>query len=195
MQGVLALRGKSRPEEPISVSRKPRKNLADILSEPPFAGSELNLERQKGAARQRAADDKSLSGNNRVNRRYAFRAANVRERLPVIGPVISRQTLSRRRRTSDPSRLLRRRHPQWWSSNRMPQIPAVPLWRSLKLLDWKSRCVECPGSSGHRPIHSPIPPNVHPSRTRPACRTRCEYRNLGSIEVLAALRTSRRTRS
>ena len=26
---------------------KPRKNLADVLSAPPFAGSELNLERQK----------------------------------------------------------------------------------------------------------------------------------------------------
>jgi Arc/MetJ-type ribon-helix-helix transcriptional regulator len=47
VQGVLALREKSRTEQPISVSRKPRKNLADILSEPPFAGSELNLERQK----------------------------------------------------------------------------------------------------------------------------------------------------
>jgi hypothetical protein len=47
VQGVLALREKSRTEDVISVSRKPRKNLADILSEPPFAGSELNLERQK----------------------------------------------------------------------------------------------------------------------------------------------------
>jgi len=47
VQGVLALRERARTEEPISVSRKPRKNLADILSEPPFAGSELNLERQK----------------------------------------------------------------------------------------------------------------------------------------------------
>jgi Arc/MetJ-type ribon-helix-helix transcriptional regulator len=47
VQGVLALRERSRTEEPISVSRKPRKNLADILSEPPFAGSELNLERHK----------------------------------------------------------------------------------------------------------------------------------------------------
>ena len=26
---------------------KPRRNLVDVLSEPPFAGSELNLERQK----------------------------------------------------------------------------------------------------------------------------------------------------
>ncbi len=28
-------------------SAKPRKNLVDVLSSPPFAGSELNLERQK----------------------------------------------------------------------------------------------------------------------------------------------------
>jgi Arc/MetJ-type ribon-helix-helix transcriptional regulator len=46
-QAVLALREKSRDREPISVSRKPHKSLVDILSEPPFAGSELNLERQK----------------------------------------------------------------------------------------------------------------------------------------------------
>ena len=32
------------PETP---SEKPRKNLVDVLSVPPFAGSELNLERQK----------------------------------------------------------------------------------------------------------------------------------------------------
>jgi Arc/MetJ-type ribon-helix-helix transcriptional regulator len=31
--------------ETSSVPRKPRKNLADVLSEPPFAGSELKLER------------------------------------------------------------------------------------------------------------------------------------------------------
>ena len=30
---------------PASAPKKPRKNLADVLSEPPFAGSELNLER------------------------------------------------------------------------------------------------------------------------------------------------------
>jgi Arc/MetJ-type ribon-helix-helix transcriptional regulator len=28
-----------------SPPKKPRRNLADVLSEPPFAGSELNLER------------------------------------------------------------------------------------------------------------------------------------------------------
>jgi len=32
------------PETP-SAPKKPRKNLADVLSAPPFAGSELNLER------------------------------------------------------------------------------------------------------------------------------------------------------
>jgi Arc/MetJ-type ribon-helix-helix transcriptional regulator len=47
VQGVLALRERSRTGELVSVPRKPRKNLADILSEPPFAGSELNLDRQK----------------------------------------------------------------------------------------------------------------------------------------------------
>jgi len=30
---------------PQSSANKPRKNLADVLSEPPFAGSELKLER------------------------------------------------------------------------------------------------------------------------------------------------------
>lgn len=30
---------------PPSSAKKPRKNLADVLSEPPFAGSELRLER------------------------------------------------------------------------------------------------------------------------------------------------------
>ncbi len=33
------------PETPSA--RKPRKNLVDVLCEPPFAGSELNLERTK----------------------------------------------------------------------------------------------------------------------------------------------------
>ena len=31
-----------------------------------------------------------------------------------------------------------------------------------------------PRSSGDRPIHFPIPPNVPPIGTRPACRARCE---------------------
>ena len=36
---LAALREKNPPP------KKPRRNLADVLSEPPFAGSELNLER------------------------------------------------------------------------------------------------------------------------------------------------------
>lgn len=36
---LAGLRGKN-PQP-----KKPRRNLADVLSEPPFAGSELNLER------------------------------------------------------------------------------------------------------------------------------------------------------
>jgi len=47
VQGLRALREQSRTGEGASVLRKPPKNLADVLSEPPFAGSELNLERQK----------------------------------------------------------------------------------------------------------------------------------------------------
>ena len=38
-----ALVSSSLPEG--SAPKKPRKNLADVLSEPPFAGSELKLER------------------------------------------------------------------------------------------------------------------------------------------------------
>jgi Arc/MetJ-type ribon-helix-helix transcriptional regulator len=33
--------------EPTAVSLKPPKSLYDLLTQPPFAGSELNLERQK----------------------------------------------------------------------------------------------------------------------------------------------------
>ena len=39
------------PETPPQTER-PRKNLVDVLSEPPFAGSELNLERVKDYPRQ-----------------------------------------------------------------------------------------------------------------------------------------------
>ncbi|MBZ5726085.1 MAG: hypothetical protein LAP87_13930 [Acidobacteriia bacterium] len=46
VQAVLALR-ENRTAKGTTVSRKPRKDLADVLSEPPFAGSELNLERQR----------------------------------------------------------------------------------------------------------------------------------------------------
>lgn len=35
----------SSPLPEVSASPKPRKNLADVLSQPPFAGSELKLER------------------------------------------------------------------------------------------------------------------------------------------------------
>jgi hypothetical protein len=37
------------PEPPV---QKSGKHLVDLLSEPPFAGSELNLQRQKGYPRQ-----------------------------------------------------------------------------------------------------------------------------------------------
>jgi len=38
-------------EPPQMPSPKPRKSLVDVLSLPPFAGSELNLERQKDVPR------------------------------------------------------------------------------------------------------------------------------------------------
>lgn len=49
VQGVYALRQQSKvaPARP----RKPRKNLADFLSESPFAGSEIDLERQQDYGR------------------------------------------------------------------------------------------------------------------------------------------------
>jgi len=49
VHGVHALREKSKvaPVPP----RKPRKNLADFLLESPFAGSELDLERQQDYGR------------------------------------------------------------------------------------------------------------------------------------------------
>ncbi|MGO9255099.1 MAG: hypothetical protein ACLQU1_02175 [Bryobacteraceae bacterium] len=49
VHGVQALREKSKaaPAPP----RKPRKNLADFLLESPFAGSELDLERQRDFGR------------------------------------------------------------------------------------------------------------------------------------------------
>ena len=45
---VNAWREKRRVEEPIS---KPRKKLYDLLTQPPFAGSELRVERQKAEPR------------------------------------------------------------------------------------------------------------------------------------------------
>lgn len=42
---LAALREKKPPLQ--TKPKRPRRNLADVLSEPPFAGSELNLERIK----------------------------------------------------------------------------------------------------------------------------------------------------
>ena len=47
VQGVYALREKSEAEQAAVSPRKPRKRLYDLLTQPPFAGSELNLERQR----------------------------------------------------------------------------------------------------------------------------------------------------
>jgi len=47
VHGVHALREKSKAAQHATVPpRKPRKNLADFLLESPFAGSEIDLERQ-----------------------------------------------------------------------------------------------------------------------------------------------------
>jgi Arc/MetJ-type ribon-helix-helix transcriptional regulator len=48
VEGVNAWREKHRVEEPIS---KPRKKLYDLLTQPPSAGSELSVERQKDESR------------------------------------------------------------------------------------------------------------------------------------------------
>lgn len=47
VQGVYALREKSHVEQTAATPPKPHKTLYDLLTQPPFAGSELNLERQK----------------------------------------------------------------------------------------------------------------------------------------------------
>ena len=48
VHGVQALREKSKVAQATAVpTRKPRKNLADFHSESPFAGSEIDLERQQ----------------------------------------------------------------------------------------------------------------------------------------------------
>ncbi len=44
---LAALREKSNGAQATSAPLRPRKKLYDLLTEPPFAGSELNLERQK----------------------------------------------------------------------------------------------------------------------------------------------------
>ena len=49
VHGVHALREKSKVAT--APPRKPRKNLADFLLESPFAGSELDLERQQDYGR------------------------------------------------------------------------------------------------------------------------------------------------
>ena len=46
VEGVYAWREKHRVES-VSTPPQPRKRLYDLLTQPPFAGSELNLERQK----------------------------------------------------------------------------------------------------------------------------------------------------
>ena len=46
VQGVHAWREKHRVQ-PTDASPKPRKSIDDLLTQPPFAGSELNLDRQK----------------------------------------------------------------------------------------------------------------------------------------------------
>jgi len=46
VQGIHAWREKHRVE-PTIAQPKPRQRLYDLLTHPPFAGSELNLERQK----------------------------------------------------------------------------------------------------------------------------------------------------
>ena len=47
VQGVYALREKSNVAQPSVVPARPRKKLYVLLTQPPFAGSELNLERRK----------------------------------------------------------------------------------------------------------------------------------------------------
>ena len=47
VQGVYALREKSNVAQPSVAPERPRKKLYDLLTQPPFAGSELNLERRK----------------------------------------------------------------------------------------------------------------------------------------------------
>ncbi|HXP83784.1 MAG TPA: hypothetical protein VN841_03655 [Bryobacteraceae bacterium] len=52
VHGVQALREKSKAAKAATAPpRKPRKNLADFLLESPFAGSEIDLERQRDYGR------------------------------------------------------------------------------------------------------------------------------------------------
>ena len=47
VRGVHALREKSKQAQATVPPSQPRMRLYDLLTQPPFAGSELNLERQK----------------------------------------------------------------------------------------------------------------------------------------------------
>jgi Arc/MetJ-type ribon-helix-helix transcriptional regulator len=46
VQGLHAWREKHQAEQPTALPPRPRKPIYDLLTQPPFAGSELNLERQ-----------------------------------------------------------------------------------------------------------------------------------------------------
>ena len=52
VQGVNALREKSQAEQAaVATPSRTRKPLYELLTQPPFAGSELNLERQRDSPR------------------------------------------------------------------------------------------------------------------------------------------------
>ena len=51
VQGVYALREKSKVKQSASPHDKARKSLYDLLTQPPFAGSGLDLERQNDCPR------------------------------------------------------------------------------------------------------------------------------------------------
>lgn len=51
VQGVNAWREKHQVSPAAAPPRKPRKNLADFLLESPFAGSDLQIERQRDYSR------------------------------------------------------------------------------------------------------------------------------------------------
>jgi Arc/MetJ-type ribon-helix-helix transcriptional regulator len=51
VEGMRAVREQSKARPAIAKPRTPRKNLFDFLSASPFAGSEINLERQQDYGR------------------------------------------------------------------------------------------------------------------------------------------------
>jgi Arc/MetJ-type ribon-helix-helix transcriptional regulator len=51
VEGVHAVREKSKGEAAGETPARPRKTLYDLLTQPPFAGSQLDLERQKNYPR------------------------------------------------------------------------------------------------------------------------------------------------